>query len=117
MLPREQLYERLDRAAVVVFPSRRDGFPITCAEAMAHGRAVVATAVGGLPGHGRRRRDRAARPSPRDPPALRAAIDSLLADPELRRRLGEAGRKRIGELCDWQKVVDAHLAAYEAALA
>ena len=54
---------------------------------------------------------------PRDPPALRAAIDRLLADRELRRRLGEAGRSRIGELCSWQAVVDAHLEAYEAALA
>ena len=49
MVPRGELYRLLDRAAVVVFPSRRDGFPVTCAEAMAHGRAVVATAVGGLP--------------------------------------------------------------------
>jgi hypothetical protein len=30
--------------------------------------------------------------------------------------MGEAGRKRIAELSDWNKVVDAHLAAYEAAL-
>lgn len=116
MLPREQLYERLDRAAVVVFPSRRDGFPITCAEALARGRAVVATAVGGLPDMVADGETGLLVP-PRDPPALRAAIDRLLADRELRRRLGEAGRSRIGELCSWQAVVDAHLEAYEAALA
>jgi glycosyltransferase involved in cell wall biosynthesis len=116
MLPREQLYERLDRAAVVAFPSRRDGFPITCAEALAHGRAVVATAVGGLPDMVVDGETGVLVP-PRDPPALRAAIDGLLADGDLRRRLGEAGRRRIGELCSWQTVVDAHLEAYEAALA
>jgi glycosyltransferase involved in cell wall biosynthesis len=116
MLPREQLYERLDRAAVVVFPSRRDGFPITCAEALAHGRAVVATAVGGLPDMVVDGETGLLVP-PRDPSALRTAIDGLLADRELRRRLGEAGRGRIAELCSWQTVIDAHVESYEAALA
>ncbi len=31
--------------------------------------------------------------------------------------MGEAGRKRIAELCDWDGVVDAYLEVYEAALA
>ena len=39
------LYER---ASVVVCPSQREGFGVVCAEAMAHGRPVVASAVGGL---------------------------------------------------------------------
>jgi glycogen synthase len=116
MLPRQQLYERLDRAAVVVFPSRRDGFPITCAEALAHGRAVVATAVGGLPDMVVDGETGLLVP-PGDPDALRTAIDRLLADRELRQRMGEAGRRRIAELCSWDTVVDAHLEAYEAALA
>ena len=115
MLPREELSRLYERASVVVFPSRRDGFPVVCAEAMAHGRAVVATAVGGLPDmvvDG----ETGLLVRPGDGAALRAAVDRLLVDPELRRRMGEAGRKRIAELSDWNKVVDAHLAAYEAAL-
>ena len=115
MLPREQLYERLDRAAVVVFPSRRDGFPVACAEAMAHGRAVVATAVGGLPDMVVDGETGLLVP-PGDRRALRAAIDRLLADSELRRRLGANARARIEELCGWERVIDQTVAAYEAAL-
>ena len=53
---------------------------------------------------------------PRDPPALRAAIDRLLEDEALRRRLGAAARDHVAKLCDWDRVSDATVAAYEAAL-
>ena len=87
VLARASCTSALDRAAVVVFPSRRDGFPVSCAEAMAHGRAVVATAVGGLPDMVVDGETGVLVPAG-DPAALRSAIDRLLADPELRARLG-----------------------------
>ena len=110
-----ELEERYARAAVVVCPSRREGFGLVCAEAMARARPVVASAVGGLSelvADG----ETGLLVPPQDPPALRTAIDSLLADQALRRRMGEAGRKRIAELCDWDRVVDAYLDTYEAAV-
>jgi glycosyltransferase involved in cell wall biosynthesis len=115
LVPHDELERLLARAAVVVCPSRREGFGVVCAEAMAHGRPVVATAVGGLldlvvDG------ETGLLVPPRDPPALRAAIDRLLADPGLRRRLGEAGRERIRERFSWQASTDATLAAYGDAL-
>jgi colanic acid/amylovoran biosynthesis glycosyltransferase len=115
-VPRAELEGLYARAAVAVFPSRREGFGVACAEAMAHGRPVVASAVGGL-------RDLVVDGEtgflvpPRDPAALRAAIERLLADPELRRRLGAAARRRVAELCDWERVTTETLAAYQAALA
>jgi glycosyltransferase involved in cell wall biosynthesis len=102
------------RAAVVACPSRREGFGVACLEAMAHGRPVVATSVGGL-------RDLVVDEEtglvvpPRDPAALRAALRRLLADQELRRRLGAAGRQRAQERFSWATVTDATLAAYAAA--
>lgn len=115
-LSRQDVIERYRRSAIVVCPSRRDGFPLACAEAMAYGCAVVATTVGGLPDMVVDGETGLLVP-PRDPKALRAAIDRLLPDEELRRRIGAAARKHIAELCGWEHVIDATLSSYEAALA
>ena len=53
---------------------------------------------------------------PRDPDALRAALERLLGDAELRARLGAAARERARERFAWPVVTDATLAAYEQAL-
>ena len=89
------------RAAVVVCPSRSEGFGLVCAEAMAHGRAVVATRVGGLDLV--RDGETGLLVEPGDRAALRAAIDRLLADPALRRRLGEAARNHVAYYCGWDE--------------
>lgn len=50
LVPSEQVHAELRRAAVVVVPSRwPDPLPTIAIEALAHGRPVVATRVGGLP--------------------------------------------------------------------
>jgi glycosyltransferase involved in cell wall biosynthesis len=52
----------------------------------------------------------------RDPVALRAALDRLLGDPGLRRRLGSGGRERAQEHFSWDVVTEATVAAYRMAL-
>jgi glycosyltransferase involved in cell wall biosynthesis len=114
-VPHHELGPLYQRAAVVACPSHREGFGVVCAEAMAHGRPVVAGAVGGLldlvvDG------ETGLLVPPRDVNALRAALERLLGDRELRQRLGAAARERIREHFAWPAVTDATLAAYEEAL-
>jgi glycosyltransferase involved in cell wall biosynthesis len=110
-VPHAELERLYARAAVVACPSRREGFGVTCLEAMAHARPVVATDVGGF-------RDLVVDGEtglvvpPRDPAALRAALERLLADRDLRRGLGSAARQRARERFSWEAVTDATLAAY-----
>lgn len=100
---REELARLYGRAAVVACPSLREGFGVVCLEAMAHGRPVVASAVGGLldlvvDG------ETGLLVPPGDVAALRSALQRLLGDRELRSRLGEAGRRRAAERFSWDAV-------------
>lgn len=93
---REDVGALLDELDVVALPSWTEGLPMSLLEAMAHGRPVVATPVGGTPevvADG----ETGLLVPPRDPAALAAALRRLVDDPELRRRLGEAGRQRVAE--------------------
>ena len=114
-VPHDELQRLYARAAVVVCPSRREGFGVACLEAMAHARPVVATAVGGLRDMVVDGETGVVVPA-RDPAALRAALERLLADRALRRRLGAAGRERAREHFSWETVTDATLAAYAEAV-
>jgi 2-deoxystreptamine N-acetyl-D-glucosaminyltransferase/2-deoxystreptamine glucosyltransferase len=108
---REELAQRFARAAVVVCPSLSEGFGVVCGEAMAHGKPVVASAVGGLANLVIDEETGLLVP-PGDTAALRAAIDRLLADREARLRMGSAARERIAAHYSWERVTARTLAAY-----
>jgi glycosyltransferase involved in cell wall biosynthesis len=93
-IPPDQLGAYYERAAVVAVPSRREGYGMVAREAMAHGRAVVATPVGGLVDAVEHEVTGLVVP-PRDVAALRAAIERLLGDTELRAQLGKAARASV----------------------
>jgi glycosyltransferase involved in cell wall biosynthesis len=84
-------------AGVVAFPSISEGLPVTLLEAMANGRAIVATRVGGMPEVLTDGAD-ARLVAPGDAPALVAAIVALLGDGRERDRLGAAARRRAERL-------------------
>jgi glycosyltransferase involved in cell wall biosynthesis len=89
-------------ADVVVMPSRWEGLPLSALEALASGTPLVATDVRGLRELVVDGRD--ALLVPEDPDALAAALRQVLDDPELARRLGDAGRQVEGAGSDEQLV-------------
>jgi glycosyltransferase involved in cell wall biosynthesis len=115
-VPPHELGPYYERAAVVVCPSHREGYGVVAREAMAYSRPVVATAVGGLVDAVDDGVTGCFVPT-RDPRALRAAIETLLADTELRARLGADAREAARGRFAWSTATRETVAAYRAALA
>jgi glycosyltransferase involved in cell wall biosynthesis len=105
-----ELYARSAIVVVPVLPTESDNGVTTVVEAMAMGRAVIATDTAGkadvlqdgvtcllVP--------------PQDPAALRAAIQELWSDPAKRERLGTAARERVAAARGLDQWIDAMRAA------
>jgi glycosyltransferase involved in cell wall biosynthesis len=111
-----QVLEALNAADVYLHPAREEIFPNAIAEAMACGRPVIATRVGGVPellGAD----DEAGLLVPiEDVAALAAALGRCAAQPELRARLGAAGRHRIETRFPMSAMVDGYERAVQAAV-
>jgi glycosyltransferase involved in cell wall biosynthesis len=111
-VPHDELLRLYEHAAVVACPSRREGYGVVCAEAMAHGRGVVVTPVGGM-------RDlvedgvNGLVVAVGDVPALRGALERMLGDTDLRRRFGAAARETARERLSWETWTSAMLRVYK----
>ena len=90
----EELIARLLQSSVFVLPSRAENLPVALLEAMACGTAVIATAVGSVPDVIQDWENGVLVP-PNDSEALSEAMAALLADGQLRNRLGENAQKTI----------------------
>jgi glycosyltransferase involved in cell wall biosynthesis len=99
----------LARADVVVLPSLSEGMSNAVMEAMAAGRPIVATDVGGTP---ELLRDRGMLVPPGDPPALAAAIEQLLANPAHAAALGQRARAWSRAHLRLDQMVDQHVRIY-----
>lgn len=93
---RPDIPEIMAACDVIVMPSQYEAFPVVAIEAMACGRALVATAVGGLLESVVDGVTGVLVP-PAAPQALAEGVLGLLQDPALRRRMGVAGRARAVE--------------------
>ena len=101
-VPNVDLPQYYRAAAVSVIPSLEEGFGIPAAEAMGCEVAVVASDAGGLPEVVENGVTGIVVPRG-DAKALAQAIGSLLADPQRRRVMGQAGRERALRLFDWDR--------------
>ena len=124
MLPRAEMIQLYEHAAVFCCPSVYEPFGIINLEAMACETAVVASRVGGIPevvvpGETGLLVDLTLRPGtfePVDPAVfssgLAAAINRLAADPALRARMGARGRQRALDHFSWDAIAETTLNLY-----
>ena len=89
----------------MILPSINEGTPVSAIEALAAGRPVVATRVGGVPDVVREGED-GFLVDPGDVDALAERLARLARDPELRERLGAAGRARVIPRYSVERLVD-----------
>jgi starch synthase len=104
-LPNREVIHWMMESELFVLPSIVESLGIVCLEAMAAGKAVVATKVGGVPEVVVDGVTGILVP-PEDPRALAGAIVTLLKNPEQRERMGEAGRQRVIRDFTWARYVD-----------
>jgi glycosyltransferase involved in cell wall biosynthesis len=112
----------LAAADVAVVPSVHDdagnvdGLPNVVLEALASGTALVATRVGGISSVARDG-ETALLVAERSPGELAHAVERLLTDAQVRRRIGTAAREEAARERGWDRVAERFEAAYDRAVA
>lgn len=101
----------LKEATIYVLPSYNEGLPMSVLEAMAYGLPVVSTPVGGTP-EAVRDGEEGFLVQPGDVRQLAARLDRLLADPDLRVRMGDAALVRAVSRFGATGVVEQWVALY-----
>jgi glycogen synthase len=98
-------------ATLFVHPTLYEGSSLVTLEAMAHRRAVVASAAGGLPNKVRPGINGWLVP-PGDPGALAATLSGAVSDPIRLEQFGRAGRTIVEQEFSWHAAGDATVALY-----
>ena len=112
-----ELVDLVRSAQVACVPSLYEGFSLPAAEAMATGTPLVATTGGAIPEVAGRDGETCLAVPPGDSGALATGLSRLLSDPELRARLGAAGRERVLTHFTWAKAAEGTAARYREAIA
>jgi len=101
---RGDIPEILSLTDIFVLPSLREGLPLTILEAMACGKPVIATNVGGIP---EVVKDGVSGIliSPKDPESLHSAMNELLGDREKMKKMGHNGKRVCSESFDSKTMI------------
>lgn len=102
--PRASIPAHMAACDLICLPSRTEGFSSVVVEAIAMGKPLIATTVGGAPEA--LEHNSGILVPPEDATALRAALQSLLADPQRRASLGKAARLAAEHRYAWPVVVE-----------
>jgi len=114
-VPHEQVPQVLQGLDVFAMPSTYEGFGVAALEAEAMEVPVVASRIHGIPDVVVDSETGLLVP-PRDRQALAAALERLVSDDDLRRRLGRAARAFVAEHYSWEENTAQMEALYQAAL-
>ncbi|MFI6056769.1 glycosyltransferase family 4 protein [Streptomyces sp. NPDC051286] len=112
-----ELVDLVRSAEIACVPSLYEGFSLPAAEAMATGTPLVATTGGAIPEVAGPDGETCLAVPPADAGALAAALARLLGDPELRARLGAAGRERVLSRFTWKQAAIGTAELYRQAIA
>ncbi|MFJ7422531.1 glycosyltransferase family 4 protein [Streptomyces uncialis] len=112
-----ELVDLVRSARIACVPSLYEGFSLPAAEAMATGTPLVATTGGAIPEVAGTDGETCLAVPPGDAGALAAALGRLLGDPELRARLGAAGRARVLARFTWAQAAKGTVEHYREAVA
>ena len=113
----DRIIELYSEAELAVVPSLYEGFSLPAIEAMSCGVPLVATTGGALPEVVGADNETALLVPPGDSDALAARIATALDDPELRGRIGAAGRQRVIDRWTWRHTAVGTVEHYRALLA
>ena len=102
-VPTQRIVELYAECEIAVIPSLYEGFSLPAIEGMACSTPLVTTTGGALPEVTGPSGGAALTVPPNDPGALAGAIVTMLDDPELRARIGAAGRARVLDRFTWRK--------------
>jgi len=104
-----QFKELFETSSLFILPSESENFPVVLLEAMAAGLPIITTTGTGcdeVVGNA------AILVPPTDVPALRQAMKLLVENEPLRRKMGEAGRRRLEEQFSWPVVARRYVDVY-----
>ena len=114
--PGTDIPELLAAIDIYVQPSHNEGLSLSILEAMAAGKPVIATNVGGALEVLRQRETGLVIPALSTPEALVSAMRELSSNPDLRAQIAEAGQKHVHDKFGLQRMVDSYARVYHAML-
>jgi glycosyltransferase involved in cell wall biosynthesis len=107
----DQMCKVYPQANIVCLPSYREGLSKTLIEACACGRAIVTTDVPGCRDVVRHGENGLLVPA-KDAGALANALQELIASPQLRQRMADAGRKLAEQSFSTERIIEDTLSVY-----
>lgn len=111
-VPERRIIELYSEAEVAVVPSLYEGFSLPAIEAMSCACPLVATTGGAIPEVVGPDGETAMLVEPGDSEALAARLLSALGDPEMARRIGAGGRKRVQDNWSWRHTAERTVEQY-----